>query len=128
MFKFKMTDELAMAKANEDAQRVYAKKLAADRESQKRKRAEESKEQQGNRLEAKERKTAQLDEDQPGQQESKHIKTGNDSDDDWVWDFDLDKVINAYQILVKKTKVRRYVLKNTKKKKHSKRNYRPGHK
>ena len=22
----------------------------------------------------------------------------NDSDDDWVWDFDLDKVINAYQI------------------------------
>jgi len=29
------------------------------------------------------------------------IKTKNDSDDDWVWDFDLDKVINAYQILVK---------------------------
>ena len=52
MFKFKMTDELTMAKADEDAQRVYAKKLAADRESQKRKRAEESKEQQGNRLEA----------------------------------------------------------------------------
>ena len=48
MFKFKMTDELTMAKADEDAQRVYAKKLAADRESQKRKRAEESKEQQGN--------------------------------------------------------------------------------
>ena len=47
-----MTDELTMAKADEDAQRVYAKKLAADRESQKRKRAEESKEQQGNRLEA----------------------------------------------------------------------------
>ena len=22
----------------------------------------------------------------------KHIKTENDSDDDWVWDFDLDKV------------------------------------
>jgi hypothetical protein len=109
MFKFKMTDELTMAKADEDAQRVYAKKLAADRESQKRKRAEESKEQQGNRLEAKERKTAQLDEDPPGQRESKHIKTENDSDDDWVWDFDLDKVINAYQILVKKTKVRRYV-------------------
>ena len=109
MFKFKMTDELTIAKANEDAQRVYAKKLAADRESQKRKCAEESKEQQGNRLEAKERKTAQLDEDPPGQQESKHIKTENDSDDDWVWDFDLDKVINAYQILVKKTKVWRYV-------------------
>ena len=71
--------------------------------------AEESKEQQGNRLEAKERKTAQLDEDPPGQRESKHIKTENDSGDDWVWDFDLDKVINAYQILVKKTKVRRYV-------------------
>jgi len=47
MFKFKMTD---------------AKKLAADRESQKRKRAEKSKEQQRNRLEAKERKTTQLDE------------------------------------------------------------------
>ena len=45
MFKFKMTDELTMAKADEDTQRVYAKKLAADRESQKRKRAEESKEQ-----------------------------------------------------------------------------------
>ncbi|XP_065557864.1 growth hormone secretagogue receptor type 1-like [Artemia franciscana] len=50
-----MTDELTMAKADEDAQRVYAKKLVADRGSQKRKRAEESKEQQGNRLEAKER-------------------------------------------------------------------------
>ena len=48
------------------------------------------------------RKTAQLDENPPGQRESKHIKTENDSDDDWVWDFDLDKVINAYQILVKK--------------------------
>jgi hypothetical protein len=45
-----------------------------------------------------ERKTAQLDENPPGQRESKHIKTENDSDDDWVWDFDLDKVINAYQI------------------------------
>ena len=41
MFNFKMTDELTMATAEEDAQRVYAKKLAADRESQKRKRAEE---------------------------------------------------------------------------------------
>ena len=59
------------------------------------------------RLAAKERKTAQLDEDQPGQREPKRIKTENDSDDDWVWDFDLDKVINAYQILVTKTKVRR---------------------
>ena len=39
---------------------------------------------------------------QPGQRESKRIKTENDSDDDWVWDFDLDKVINTYQILVKK--------------------------
>ena len=57
-----------------------------------------------------ERKTAQLDENQPGQRESKLIKTDNDSDDDWVWHFDLDKVINAYQILVIKTKVRRYVL------------------
>jgi len=31
------------------------------------------------RLAAKERKTAQLDENQPGQQESKRIKTDNDS-------------------------------------------------
>ena len=30
MFKFTMTDELTMAKADEDAQIVYAKKLAAD--------------------------------------------------------------------------------------------------
>ena len=60
------------------------KNLLLIEESQKRKRAEESKEQQGNRLEAKERKTAQLDEDPPGQRESKHIKTENDSDDDWV--------------------------------------------
>ena len=37
MFKFKMTDELTMATAEEDAQRVYAKKLAADTESQKKK-------------------------------------------------------------------------------------------
>ncbi|KAK2705399.1 hypothetical protein QYM36_017443 [Artemia franciscana] len=73
-------------------------------ESKKRKRVEESQEQQENRLAAKERKTAQLDENPPGQRESKHIKTENDTDDDWVGDFDLDKVINAYQILVKKTK------------------------
>ena len=116
-----MTEEPTMATAEEAAQRVYAKKLAADRESKKRKRveesqeqqenrlaadreskkrkcAEESQEQQENRLAAKERETAQLDENPPGQRESKHIKTENDSDDDWVWDFDLDKVINAYQI------------------------------
>ena len=88
-----MTDELTMAKADEDAQRVYAKKLAADRESQKRKRAEElpeqresrlaakresekrrraeeSKEQQGNRLEAdrerKNRKRAEESKEQQG--------------------------------------------------------------
>ncbi|KAK2726800.1 hypothetical protein QYM36_007597 [Artemia franciscana] len=41
-----------MATAEEDAQRVYAKKLAADRESKKRKRAEESKEQKENRFAA----------------------------------------------------------------------------
>ena len=45
MLKFIMTDE--------DAQRVYAKKLAADRESQKRKRAEELPEQRESRLAAK---------------------------------------------------------------------------
>ena len=54
------------------------------------------------------------EESAPGQRESKRIKTENDSDDDWVWDFDLDKFINVYQILVKKTKVRRYVFHVTK--------------
>ena len=49
-------------------------------------------------------KTVQLEENQPGQQESKRIKTENDSDDDWVGAIDLDKVINAYQISVKKNK------------------------
>jgi len=44
----------------------------------------------------------QLEENQPGQRESKRIKTENDGDDDWVSDIDLDKVINAYQISVKK--------------------------
>ena len=91
-----MTEEPTMAKAEEAAQRVYAKKLAADRESKKRKRAEESQEQQENSLRLKNAKPSSLDENSPGQWESKHIKTENDSDDDWVWDFDLDKVINAY--------------------------------
>ena len=67
MFNCKMTEEPTMATAEEAAQRVYAKKLAADRESKKRKRAEESQEQQENRLAAKERITAQLDENPPGQ-------------------------------------------------------------
>ena len=62
-----MTDELTM---DSKTQRVYAKKLAADRESQKRKRAEESKEQQGNRLEAdrerKKRKRAEESKEQQG--------------------------------------------------------------
>ena len=119
IFNGKITEEPTMATAGEAAQRVYAKRLAADRESKKRKRAEESQElhenrlaadreskkrrraeesqeQHENRLVSKERKTAQLDENPPGQRESKHIKTENDSDDDWVWDFHLDKVINAY--------------------------------
>ena len=91
-------------KRAEESQEQQENRLAADRESKKRKRAEESQEQQENRLAAKERKIAQLDENPPGQRESKHIKTENDSDDDWVWDFDLDKVPNAYQILVKKNK------------------------
>ena len=52
MFNFKMTDELTMATAKEDAQRVYAKKLAAKRVRKNRKRAEESQEQQENRLAA----------------------------------------------------------------------------
>ena len=50
MFNCKMTEEPTMATAEEAAPRVYAKKLAADRESKKRKRAEESQEQQENRL------------------------------------------------------------------------------
>ena len=41
MFNCKMTEEPTMATAEEAAQRVYTKKLAADRESKKRKRAEE---------------------------------------------------------------------------------------
>ena len=41
MFNCKMTEEPTMATAEEAAQRVYAKKLAADRESKKRKRSEE---------------------------------------------------------------------------------------
>ncbi|XP_065577540.1 uncharacterized protein LOC136038397 [Artemia franciscana] len=47
-----MTEEPTMPIAEEAAQRVYAKKLTADRESKKRKRAEESQEQQENRLAA----------------------------------------------------------------------------
>ena len=88
----------------EESQEQQENRLATDRVSKKRKHARESQEQQENRLAAKERKTTQLDVNPPRQREAKHIKTENDSDDDWVWDFDLDKVITAYQILVKKTK------------------------
>ena len=49
MFNCKMTEEPTMATAEEAAQIFYAKKLAADRESKKRKRAKESQEQQENR-------------------------------------------------------------------------------
>ena len=63
MFNCKMTEEPTMATAEEAAQRFYAKKLAADRESKKRKRAEESQEKQENRLaadrESKNRKRAE---------------------------------------------------------------------
>ena len=83
---FSINPTMVEETADESAQRVNAKRVAA-----------------------KERKTEQLDENPLGQRESKRIKTENDSVDDWVWDFDFDKVINAYQILVKKTKVRRYV-------------------
>ena len=72
MFNCKMTDELTMATAEENAQRVYAKKLAADRESKKRKLAEESQEQQENRLEAdRERKNRKRAEELPEQRESR---------------------------------------------------------
>ena len=58
-----MTEEPTMGTAEEAAQRVYAKRLAADRESKKRKRAEESQEQHENRLaadrESKKRKRAE---------------------------------------------------------------------
>ena len=47
-----MTEEPTMATAEEAAQRVYAKRLAANRESMKRKRAEESQKQRENRLAA----------------------------------------------------------------------------
>ena len=43
-----------------------------------------------------------VNENQPGQRESKRVKIENDSDDDWVQDFDMDKVINAYHTFVKK--------------------------
>ena len=76
---FSINPTMAEKTAKESAQTVNAKRLAA-----------------------KEHKTAQLDENPPGQRESKRIKTENDSDDDWVWDFDLHKVINAYEILVRK--------------------------
>ena len=42
MFNCKMTEEPTMVTAEEAAQRVYSKTLAADRESKKRKRTEES--------------------------------------------------------------------------------------
>ena len=81
-----MTEEPTMATAEEAAQRVYAKKLAADRESKKRKRAEESQLQRENRLaanrESMKRKCAEESQEQPGQQESKRIKSENDNDDD----------------------------------------------
>ena len=53
MFNCKMTEEPKMSTAEKAAQRVYAKKLAADRESKKRKRTEESQEQRKTRLAAK---------------------------------------------------------------------------
>ena len=63
-----MTEEPTMATAEEAAQRVYAKRLAADRESKKRKRAEGSQEQHENRLaadrESKKRKRAEESQEQ----------------------------------------------------------------
>ena len=69
---FSINPTMAEETNKESAQRVYAKRLTA-----------------------KERKTAQLDENPLVQRDSKLIKTENDSDYDWVWDFDLDQVINA---------------------------------
>jgi len=46
--------------------------------------------------------------------ESKRAKIENDICDDWVWNFDMDKVINAYHAFVKKTKVWRHVSHNNK--------------
>ena len=60
-----------MATAEEAAQRVYAKKLAADRESRKRKRTEELQEQQENRFAAdRESKNRKRAEELPGQRET----------------------------------------------------------
>ena len=51
-------------------------------------------------------------ENQPGQRESKRVKIKNDSDDNWLWDFDVNNLINPYHTCVKKTKVRQYVFHN----------------
>ena len=68
MFNCKMTEEPTMTTAEEAAQRVYAKKLAADRESKKRKRAGESQEQRETRLDAKreseKRRSAEVSQEQ----------------------------------------------------------------
>ena len=53
MFNCKMTEEPTMSTAKEAAQTVYAKKLAADRESKKRKLAQESQEQRETRVDGK---------------------------------------------------------------------------
>ena len=41
-----------------------------------------------------------VNKDQPRQRESIRAKTENNSDDDWVSDFDMDKVFNAYHTFV----------------------------
>ena len=99
-----MTEETA----EETVQIVNSKRNFSVNPTKGRRKAEEAAQSvNAKRLAAKERKIAHLDKNQLGQRESKRIETENDSDDEWVWDFDLDKVINAYQILVKKTKIRR---------------------
>jgi hypothetical protein len=59
-----------------------------------------------------ENKEQRVNENQPGQWETRRVKSENDSGDDWVWDFDMNEVINGYHTFVKKTKVRRYVFHN----------------
>jgi len=61
----------------------------------------ENKEQRHTRLEdIRHRICERVNENQPRQRESKHVKIEN-SDDDWVWDFEMNKAINAYATFAK---------------------------
>ena len=85
---FSKNPTMAEETAEEAAQIVNSKRNFSINPTMAEEAAEESAQMiTAKRLAAKERKTAQLDDNPPGQRESKRIKTENDSDDDWVWDF-----------------------------------------